>query len=106
LRGQSDLSAFIHAFAGSHVYVADYLTGKALTRQSEPVRAFLLQTSVLERLSAPLCYALIKDARKGPDAGQPASVMFEQVEQANLFLVPLDSERHWFRYHHRRTVAG
>ena len=92
LRGQADPAGFVAAFSGSHRYVLDYLTGEVLDRQPEEVRTFLLQTSVLERLSGELC-----DAVTGRTGGQ---VMLEQVERANLFLVPLDEVRGWWRYHH------
>jgi LuxR family maltose regulon positive regulatory protein len=92
LRGQADPAGFVAAFSGSHRYVLDYLAGEVLDRQPEEVRAFLLQTSVLERLSGELC-----DAATGLTGGQ---VMLEQVERANLFLVPLDEVRGWWRYHH------
>src|SRR5580692_2693799 len=92
LRGQADPAGFVAAFSGSHRYVLDYLAGEVLDRQPEEVRALLLQTSVLERLSGGLC-----DAATGLTGGQ---VMLEQVERANLFLVPLDEVRGWWRYHH------
>ena len=92
LRGQADPAGFVAAFSGSHRYVLDYLAGEVLDRQSEEVRTFLLETSVLERLSGELC-----DAVTGRTGGQ---VMLEQVERANLFLVPLDEVRGWWRYHH------
>ena len=92
LRGQADPAGFVATFSGSHRYVLDYLAGEVLDRQSEEVRTFLLQTSVLERLSGELC-----DAVTGRTGGQ---VMLEQVERANLFLVPLDEVRGWWRYHH------
>ncbi|MGH3177386.1 MAG: tetratricopeptide repeat protein, partial [Streptosporangiaceae bacterium] len=92
LRGQADPAGFVAAFSGSHRYVLDYLAGEVLDRQPEEVRTFLLQTSVLERLSGELC-----DAVTGRTGGQ---VMLEQVERANLFLVPLDEVRGWWRYHH------
>ena len=78
-------------FSGSHRYVLDYLTEEVLERQPEPVRAFLLETSVLDRLSGPLC-----DAVTGRTDGQ---AMLEAIERANLFLVPLDEVRGWWRYH-------
>ena len=80
LRGQADPAGFVAGFSGSHRYVLDYLAGEVLDRQPEEVRAFLLQTSVRERLSGGLC-----DAVTGLAGGQ---VMLEQVERANLFLVP------------------
>jgi LuxR family transcriptional regulator, maltose regulon positive regulatory protein len=92
LRGRSDIPGFVAAFDGSHRYVLDYLTGEVLDRQSGDVRAFLLQTSVLDRLSGALC-----DAVTGRSDGQE---MLEEIERANLFLVPLDEVRGWWRYHH------
>ncbi len=92
LRGRSDISGFVAAFDGSHRYVLDYLTGEVLDHQPGDVRAFLLETSVLERLSGALC-----DAVTGRGDGQ---AMLEEIERANLFLVPLDEVRGWWRYHH------
>ncbi len=91
LRGRPDIAAFVAAFSGSHRYILDYLTGEVLDRQPEQVREFLLETSVLDRLSGGLC-----DAVTGRDDGQ---AMLEQAEQAGLFLVPLDEVRGWWRYH-------
>ena len=92
LRGQDDAAAFVAAFTGSHRYVLDYLAEEVLDRQSGQVREFLLETSVLERLSGPLC-----DAVTGRDGSQ---VLLEQAEREGLFLVPLDEVRVWWRYHH------
>ena len=92
LRGQHDVAGFVAAFTGSHRYVLDYLAEEVLERQSEQVRTFLLETSVLERLSGPLCDAVT--GRTGSQA------LLEQVERAGLFLVPLDEVRGWWRYHH------
>jgi LuxR family transcriptional regulator, maltose regulon positive regulatory protein len=92
LRGRPDIPAFVAAFDGSHRYVLDYLTGEVLDRQSGETRAFLLETSVLDRMSGPLC-----DAVTGRSDGQ---AMLEAIERANLFLVPLDEVRGWWRYHH------
>ncbi|HEX9354981.1 MAG TPA: AAA family ATPase, partial [Streptosporangiaceae bacterium] len=92
LAGQADPAGFVAAFSGSHRYVLDYLGEEVLERQSEQVRTFLLETSLLERLSGGLC-----DAVTGRDGSQ---AMLEQVERANLFLVPLDEVRGWWRYHH------
>ena len=92
LRGQEDMAGFVAAFTGSHRYVLDYLAEEVLERQGEEVRAFLLETSVLERLSGELCDAV---------TGHPGSqALLEQVERAGLFLVPLDEVRVWWRYHH------
>jgi len=93
LRGNENPSAFIAAFAGSHRYVFDYLIEQVLDRQEPGVREFLLKTSILERLSAPLC-----DAVAGTEG--EARGRLEAIERANLFLVPLDDEHGWYRYHH------
>ena len=92
LRGQDDAAAFVAAFTGSHRYVLDYLAEEVLEHQSDQVRTFLLETSVLERLSGDLCDAVI--GRTGSQS------LLEQVERAGLFLVPLDEVRGWWRYHH------
>jgi LuxR family maltose regulon positive regulatory protein len=92
LRGHADPAGFVAAFSGSHRYVLDYLAGEVLDRQPEELRGFLLETSVLERLSGGLC-----DAVTGRPGGQ---AMLEAIEQAGLFLVPLDEVRGWWRYHH------
>jgi LuxR family transcriptional regulator, maltose regulon positive regulatory protein len=92
LRGQTDAVRFVATFSGSHRYVLDYLAEEVLERQSEQVRIFLLETSVLERLSGGLC-----DAVTGRTDSQAT---LEQLERANLFLVPLDEVRGWWRYHH------
>ena len=92
LRGQADPAGFVAAFSGSHRYVLDYLTEEVLERQGDQLRGFLLETSVLDRLSGALC-----DAVTGRTDGQ---AMLEQVERAGLFLVPLDEVRGWWRYHH------
>ena len=91
LRGHPDISAFVEGFSGSHRYVLDYLCEEVLDGQPEPLRAFLLETSILERLSGPLCDAVT--GRTGSQA------LLEAIERANLFLVPLDEVRGWWRYH-------
>jgi LuxR family maltose regulon positive regulatory protein len=92
MQGRQDLGDFIAAFTGSHRFVIDYLTDEILNRQPEPVRSFLLRTSILDRFHAPLCQA-VTDC-------EDAQAMLAGLEDANLFLVPLDDERHWYRYHH------
>jgi LuxR family maltose regulon positive regulatory protein len=91
MQGQEDVSSFIRAFTGSHRYILDYLADEVLARQPEAVQAFLADTSILERLSGPLC-----DAIAGRSDSQ---AMLEGLERANLFVVPLDAERRWYRYH-------
>ena len=91
LRGHADPAGFVATFSGSHRYVLDYLAQEVLERQSEQVRGFLLETSVLDRLSGALC-----DAVTGRAGGQ---AMLEAVERAGLFVLPLDEVRGWWRYH-------
>ncbi|MFL6196011.1 MAG: LuxR C-terminal-related transcriptional regulator [Thermoanaerobaculia bacterium] len=92
LQGRRDVEGFIAQFTGSHRFVLDYLTDEVLSRQPEPAREFLLRTSILSRLSAPLC-----DAVTGGTDGQE---VLESLDGANLFLIPLDDTRTWYRYHH------
>jgi LuxR family transcriptional regulator, maltose regulon positive regulatory protein len=92
LQGRADISGFLAAFSGTHRYVLDYLSEEVLARQSEPVQTFLLHTCILERLSGSLCDAVT--AQEGSQA------MLEVLYRANLFVVALDDERGWYRYHH------
>src|SRR5215216_1619307 len=92
LRGRQDSSAFIAAFHGDNRHVADYLAAEVLERQSEEIRTFLLRTSILERLSGPLCDAVLE--------AQGSAGFLGELERSNLFLVPLDNHRQWYRYHH------
>ena len=92
MQGRDDVAGFITAFTGNDRYIVDYLVEEVLQRQPERVRSFLLQTSVLSRLSGPLC-----DAVTGQQGGR---AMLEALERANLFVVPLDDKRQWYRYHH------
>ena len=94
LQGRADAAGFIASFAGSHHFVLDYLLEEVLGRQPEPVQAFLLRTSILDRLCGPLCDAVLLDA------SAPGQETLEYLERANLFIVPLDNERRWYRYHH------
>jgi ATP/maltotriose-dependent transcriptional regulator MalT len=92
MRDRRDVSGFVRAFSGSHRDVLDYLAEEVLERQPESIRRFLLETSVLDYLSGSLC-----DAVTGRNDGQQ---MLERLERENLFVVALDEERHWYRYHH------
>ena len=92
MQGRDDVAGFIAGFAGDDRYIVDYLVEEVLQRQPEHVRSFLLQTSILDRLSGPLC-----DAVTGQDGGK---AMLEALERGNLFVVPLDDRRRWYRYHH------
>jgi len=92
LQGQQDVAEFIRAFAGDHRYIVDYLVEEVLQRQPEPVRRFLLQTAILDRLNGALCEAV---------TGQPGGrARLEALERGNFFVVPLDNQRQWYRYHH------
>ena len=92
IRGHEDVRGFISRFAGNDRYIVDYLVEEVLQRQPAEVREFLSQSSVLDRLSGPLC-----DAVTG---GQGGREMLEALERANLFVVSLDDRREWYRYHH------
>jgi LuxR family maltose regulon positive regulatory protein len=94
MRGQQSATRFIHAFTGSHHFVMDYLVEEVLQQQSANVQTFLLHTSILDRLCGPLCDAVLLDS------STPGQTTLEYLEHANLFLVPLDNERRWYRYHH------
>jgi LuxR family transcriptional regulator, maltose regulon positive regulatory protein len=94
LQGHSDATSFIASFTGSHQFVMDYLVEEVLQQQSEDIQTFLLRTSILERLCGPLCEAV---ALTPPGSGQAT---LELLDRANLFLVPLDQTRQWYRYHH------
>ena len=92
MQGRDDVAGFIAGFAGDDRYVVDYLVEEVLQRQPDRVQAFLLQTSILGRLSGPLC-----DAVTGQGGGK---AMLEALDRGNMFLVPLDDRRQWYRYHH------
>jgi LuxR family maltose regulon positive regulatory protein len=94
MRGHKDTTRFIQSFTGSHHFVLDYLVEEVLHQQSASVQTFLLRTSILDRLCGSLCDAVLHDPSV---SGQET---LEYIERANLFLVPLDNERRWYRYHH------
>ena len=92
MQGRPDSSHFIQSFTGSHRFVLDYLVEEVLQGQPEYIRSFLLQTSILERLSETLCDTVTEQAG--------SSGILETLERGNLFIVPLDDQRKWYRYHH------
>jgi LuxR family maltose regulon positive regulatory protein len=92
LQGRHDRKEFVAAFSGSHHYIIDYLVDEVLSRQPEAIQSFLRQTSILDRLSPPLCDAVLET--------KASRQILHQLEGANLFLVPLDDRRRWYRYHH------
>ncbi|MEW5958859.1 MAG: helix-turn-helix transcriptional regulator, partial [Chloroflexota bacterium] len=117
-RDASRIPDFIAAFTGSHHYILDYLTEEVLQRQPEAVQTFLLYTSILDRLCGPLCDAVLERMNASREGGRmkdeekrhsesssfilhPSSfIMLEYLEHSNLFIIPLDDERRWYRYHH------
>jgi LuxR family maltose regulon positive regulatory protein len=94
MQGHKDTASFITSFTGSHHFVMDYLVEEVLQQQPESVQNFLLRTSILDRLCGSLCDAVLLNPS---DSGQET---LEYLERANLFIVPLDNERCWYRYHH------
>ncbi len=94
MRGIKDTSSFIQSFTGSHRFVMDYLLEEVLRQQPESIQAFLLSTSILDRMCGSLCDAILLDS------SNPGQTTLEYLERANLFIVPLDNERRWYRYHH------
>lgn len=94
MQGVGDAAQFLRSFTGSHRHVLDYLVEEVLRRQPAHLQQFLLHTSILKRLSGPLCDALL------PDLAQSGQECLAYLERANLFIIPLDDERRWYRYHH------
>jgi LuxR family maltose regulon positive regulatory protein len=92
LHDRRDIDAFIAAFAGTYRYIMEYMTEEVLRRQQESVQSFLLQTAILERLSGSLCDALLGRA--------DGEATLEQLVRANVFVIPLDDQGYWYRYHH------
>ena len=112
MQGHKDIASFIKSFSGSHHFILDYLIEEVLEQQSESIRTFLLQTAILDRLCGPLCHAVMYgEGAVGDNLPQskirnPKSEIangqatLEMLEHANLFIIPLDEERRWYRYHH------
>jgi LuxR family maltose regulon positive regulatory protein len=111
MQDRLDIDQFIQAFSGSHRFIMDYLAEEALIRQPEETQGFLLKTSILERLSQPLCDFVVAGDPSVPEAASQLANDFSgfyggdhnqlvQLERSNLFIVPLDDERVWYRYHH------
>lgn len=92
LHGRGNSTKLIYNFSGTHRYVADYLIEEVLNRQPEVIRTFLLQTSILDRLSGSLCNAVSGETN--------SQHILEDLERSNLFITPLDNDRNWYRYHH------
>ena len=94
MQGHQDTASFIQSFTGSHHFIMDYLIEEVLQQQAKSVQTFLLRTSILDRMCGPLCDAVMLTSSA---SGQET---LESLERANLFIVPLDNERRWYRYHH------
>jgi LuxR family maltose regulon positive regulatory protein len=95
MQGRTDASRFVQSFTGNHRFVLDYLVEEVLQGQPEYIHRFLLQTSILERLNASLCEAVTEQAK--------SRSILETLERGNLFVIPLDDRREWYRYHHLFT---
>jgi LuxR family maltose regulon positive regulatory protein len=110
MQDRADQSGFIAAFTGSNRFVIDYLASEVLDRLPEHVRGFMLRTSILERMCGPLCDVVIDEGRTTTDERtaalvvRPSFLVLEELERANLFLIPLDDQRRWYRYH--QLLAG
>jgi LuxR family maltose regulon positive regulatory protein len=103
LQGQTDqeMHDFVSSFAGDDRYIADYLLDQVLHRQSPYIQRFLMQTSILDRLCGSLCNAVMADQGISPKAPDLDSQrILEYLENAGLFIIPLDHRRYWYRYHH------
>jgi len=98
LRGRENTNEFIQAFSGSHRYILDYLVEEVLKHQPEYIQIFLMHTSILEKLSGLLCDALMNDEWK--QVGGSGQAILEYLENRNMFVVPLDEQKQWYRYHH------
>jgi LuxR family maltose regulon positive regulatory protein len=97
MQSSKDIHGFVSAFTGSHHYVMDYLVEEVLGLQPKKVGDFLMQTSILDHMCGPLCESVI-DA--DPEEPVDGGAMLEALERMNLFVIPLDDERRWYRYHH------
>ncbi|MDB5076679.1 MAG: hypothetical protein JWO42_2858, partial [Chloroflexi bacterium] len=99
-RSSDEATAFVAAFTGSHRYIVDYLLDEVLLRQPEHVQRFLLHTCILERLSAPLCAAVLEGDDPPAERIGASQKVLEGLERNNVFLIAMDDERRWYRYHY------
>jgi len=100
MQGHRDASSLVQSFTGSHRYVLDYLIEEVLEQQPERIQTFLLQTSVLDRLTGPLCDAVRFGSGQVPAGQDSGQAILETLDRANLFTIPLDAGRRWYRFHH------
>ncbi len=97
MQSSKDIHGFVSAFTGSHHYIMDYLIEEVIRLQPKSTGDFLMQTSILDQICGPLCESVVKADPEGPIDGQAT---LESLEKMNLFVIPLDDERRWYRYHH------
>ncbi|MGE5225020.1 MAG: BTAD domain-containing putative transcriptional regulator [Omnitrophica WOR_2 bacterium] len=100
LHNRPDASGFINAFSGTNRYILDYLVEEALNRQPECIQEFLLKTSIFNQLSGSFCDKVLEDSVPFTDTFESSQAILEYLERANLFIISLDEERRWYRYHH------
>jgi LuxR family maltose regulon positive regulatory protein len=101
IQSETDTARFIRAFTGSDRYILDYFLEEVFARQPAEIQQFLLASSLLDRFCAPLCDAVVGVLADVPPETAPGSqALLERLEHANLFLIPLDTQRRWYRYHH------
>jgi LuxR family maltose regulon positive regulatory protein len=100
MQQRDDPSGFVRAFTGSHRFVIDYLAGEVFAQQGPDLQAFLLQTAILDRMTAPLCEAVCSGFAETHSNRQDGQSTLEMLERENVFVVPLDDDRRWYRYHH------
>jgi LuxR family maltose regulon positive regulatory protein len=106
MQGHQDVPGFIRAFAGDNRYIVDYLVEEVLQRQPESIKQFLLATSILDRMCGSLCDAVLDERQQTKDQSRtsfvihPSSLVLEELERSNFFVIPLDDRREWYRYHH------
>lgn len=98
MQGRSDVDSFVSSFAGSNRYILDYLIEEVFQQQSDEIKTFLLKTSILDQMSAPLCDAILSTEGNSFPALHSQEIL-ERLERTNLFIIPLDESRQWFRYH-------
>ncbi|NQT59542.1 MAG: LuxR family transcriptional regulator [Bacteroidetes bacterium] len=94
MQGHNDSSKFIESFTGNHHFILDYMIEEVLNQQEESIQSFLIRTAILDRMCGPLCEHVLNDpALSGRET-------LKNLEQLNMFIIPLDNDRHWYRYHH------
>jgi len=98
MQNSDDISGLVAALTGSHYYIFNYLMEEIIARQNTEVSHFLLYTSILNQMTPSLCDDLLKED-SGSISNRPSADILEEMVRANLFILPLDPERRWYRYH-------